>query len=163
MLLLAEGGLLKDLGVNLWVLGIQIVIFVTTFVILSQLLFKRVVHFMQSREEEQAGAAERIRKNQADLDRATREYEERLANVEREAYAKLQAVLKEAVEAKNKVVAEATAKAKGEADAAKAVIADEKSKAMAQLKAEVAQLSREAAQRILEEPVDEAVVKRVVS
>jgi F0F1-type ATP synthase membrane subunit b/b' len=60
-------------------------------------------------------------------------------------------------------VGEAQTKARTEADAAKAVIAEEKTKAMAQLRAEVAQFSREAAQRILEEPVDEAIVKRVVA
>ena len=162
-LLLAEGGLLEGLGVNPWVVAIQAVIFITTFVILSQLLFKRVLTFMQTRETEQAEAAERVKKDREELARVTREYEERIAKVEKDAYAKLQAVLKEAVEAKNKIVEEAAAKARAAADAAKADIAAEKARAMTQLKAEVATYAREAAQKILEEPVDDATVKRVLS
>jgi F-type H+-transporting ATPase subunit b len=163
MVLLAEGGLLEGLGINLWVLGIQVAIFVTTFLVLSNTLFKRILTFMQDREKEQADSAERVKKNREELTRVTAEYEERIAKVEKEAYAKLQAVLKEALEAKNKVVAEAQARAKAESDAAKAAIAAEKAQAMSALNAEVARLAKAAAERILEEPVDEAVVKRVVS
>ena len=163
MLLLAEGGLLEGLGINLWVLGIQVAIFVTTFFILTNTLFKRILTFMQDREKEQAGSAERVKKNREELAKVTAEYEERIAKVEKEAYAKLQAVLKDALEAKNRVIAEAQAKAKAEADAAKAAIIAEKTQAMSALHAEVSRLAKAAAERILEEPVDDAVVKRVVS
>ncbi len=162
-LLLAEGGLLEGLGINPLVVAIQAVIFITTFLVLSQLLFKRVLVFMQTREKEQADAAERVKKDREELARVTHEYEERIAKVEKDAYAKLQAVLKEAVEAKNKIIGDAAAKARSEADAAKAAIAAEKAQAMAQLNAEVGKYAREAAQKILEEPVDEAVVKQVLS
>lgn len=164
MVLLAQGGgLLEDLGINLWVLGIQVAIFVATFVILSNTLFKRILTFMQDREKEQTDSAERVKKNREELARVTAEYEERIAKVEKEAYAKLQAVLKDALEAKNKVIAEAQAKAKAESDTARAAITAEKTQAMSALNAEVARLAKTAAERILEEPVDEAVVKRVVS
>ncbi len=163
MVLLAQGGLLEDLGINLWVLGIQVAIFVTTFLILSNTLFKRILTFMQDREKEQADSAERVKKNREELAKVTAEYEERIAKVEKEAYAKLQAVLKDALEAKNKVIAEAQARAKAEADSAKAAIVAEKTQAMSTLNAEVARLAKAAAERILEEPVDDAVVKRVVS
>ena len=122
-LLLAEGGLLDALGINPLVVAIQAVIFITTFLVLSQLLFKRVLVFMQTREKEQADAVERVKKDREELARVTREYEERIAKVEKDAYAKLQEVLKEAVEAKNKIVSEASAKARSEADAAKARVA----------------------------------------
>lgn len=162
--LLAEGGgLLTDLGVNLKVVAVQVVIFVSTFILLKNLLFRRVLGFMKQREGEQASSSAKIRKNQEDLARLTQEYEARIAEVEKRAYAKLQEVLKEALDAKAAIVAEAQAQARREMESSRAAIAEEKSRAMVQLRSEVVRLSREAAQRILEEPVDEELVRRMVS
>lgn len=160
--LLASGGLLDDLGINFKVLAVQVVIFVTTFVLLSNLLFRRVLSHMKQREDEQAKAADRIRRNAEDAARLAHEYEMKVAQVEKEAYAKLQEVLKEALEAKARIVADAQKQARAEIDSTRAAIADEKRKAMEQLRTEVVRLTREAAQRILDEPVDEAEVRKVV-
>jgi F-type H+-transporting ATPase subunit b len=157
------GQLLKDLGVNLWVVGIQVVVFVTTFLLLSRLLFGRVLAHLQQREHDQAALAERIRKSQEDAAKAAKEYEAKIAAVEKEAYARLQEILKDALDAKAKIVADAQKQAKAEIDSARASIAQEKQKAMAQLRSEVARLARDAAQRILDEPVDEATVRRIVT
>jgi F-type H+-transporting ATPase subunit b len=157
------GGILDELGINPKVLLVQVAIFVTTFILLSRFLFARVLSFMKQREEEQASAAEKIRHNQAEVERLQKEYEAAIAKVEKEAYARLQESLKEAIEAKNRIVGEAQAKARAEVEAARAVIASEKAQAVDGLRAEVARLAREAAGRILEEPVDEAVVRRIVS
>ncbi len=157
------GKLLVDLGINWKILAIQVVIFVTTFLLLSKLLFGRVLSHLQQREADQASLGERVRKNQEETARAAKEYEAKIAQVEKEAYGKLQEILKEALDAKAKIVAEAQKQARAEVEAARAAIAAEKSKAMEQLRAEVARLARESAQRILEEPVDEATVRRIVS
>lgn len=154
------GKLLDDLGINPTVIGIQAAIFITTFVVLSRLLFGRVLGFMQRREEEQAGLAEKVRRQQEEAKRLQVEVEARLAQAEKEAYARLQDVLKEAIDAKGKKVAEAQRKSRGEIDAARTAIAEEKSRAMERLKVEVERLAREAADRILEESVGESVARR---
>src|SRR5258706_14944822 len=145
--------LLDDLGINLRVVGVQVVIFVTTFIVLSRLLFGRVLVFMKTREEEQGSAAERIRRNREDVARLTAEYGAKIAQVEKEAYAELQGVLKEALGAKEKIIAGAQQQAKAEMDSARTAIVAEKSAAMAQLRAEVARLARSAAEKILQEAV----------
>ena len=51
------GKLLVDLGINWKILAIQVVIFVTTFLLLSKLLFGRVLSHLQQREADQIGRA----------------------------------------------------------------------------------------------------------
>lgn len=153
VVLALQGSLLDDLGVNPWVVLIQIVVFVTTFLILANLLFRKVLKFMQDRETEQTDAAERIRRNREELEKVRAEYEARIRQVEKETYEKLQLVLREAQQDKARIIAEAQQQARAEVEQARATIAKEKADATAALQAEVARLSREAASRILDEPV----------
>ena len=50
--LLASGGLLDDLGINGKVVATQVVIFVTTFLLLGRILFGRALSHLQQREDE---------------------------------------------------------------------------------------------------------------
>jgi len=162
-LLATGGGLLDDLGVNPKVVAVQVVIFVSAFILLRHVLFERVLGFMKRREREQEELAGRARSNDREVERLRGEFEAKIAQAEKEAYDRLQEILKDALAAKAKVVGDAQKRARGELEAARQNIAREKEGALHQLRAEVAGLSREAAVRILEEPVDEATVRQVLS
>src|SRR5687767_1510628 len=129
-LLLAEGGILFDLGIRLQVVGAQILIFSVTFIVLRRLLFGRIMDHMTAREREAEHAAEKIRHDRSEAERLAKEYEAQLARIDKEAWERLQNVLKEALEARSKIAAEAQQRAAQETKAALAVITQERDAAL---------------------------------
>jgi F0F1-type ATP synthase membrane subunit b/b' len=153
----AEKGLLETLGINLWVLGTQVVIFATTFLLLSRILFGRALGHLRQREEEIRKAHEAIQRDRAEVERMTQEYKAQLAKVDKEGYDKTQEILKEAMAAAQAAVAKAQADAKAEVERAAAEVAREKRESMAQLRAEVTRLAMGVAEKAMDTPLDPAV------
>src|SRR5579862_4003200 len=135
--LLASGGLLQDLGINPVVLATQVVIFVITFLLLSRILFGRALGHMQQREEEVQKAQEAIRRDRADVERMTKEYEAHLAKVDKEGYDRTQKMLTEALAAGQASVAKAQAEARAQSDSALAQIGREKKATLETLRSDV--------------------------
>jgi len=158
LLAFAEGGgLLANLGINLKVLAVQVAIFVATFAVLSRVLFGRTVSFLQQREEEVRKSREAVERDRAEAARLTKDYEARLAQVDKEAYEKTQAILREALASAASLVSKAQADARAEIERAHAAIATEKREALAQLRADVGRLTLEVAEKVLETRLDPAV------
>ena len=157
-----EGGLLEGLGINLKVLATQVVIFSVTFLVLSRTLFGKALGFMRKREEEVKSSHEAIQRDRAEVERLTKEYEAHLAKVEKEAYEKTQAILKDALAAAAASVGKAQADAKAEVERAAAEIAREKREGLVQLRAEVVRLTIGAAEKVLETRLDAAAAGAVV-
>jgi len=155
-LLLAEGGILADLGINPKVVLAQILIFVVTFIILRRLLFLPVMKYMTDREAEAERSAEKIRADIHEAERLAKEVEAHLARIDKEAWERLQALQKDALEARAKIAAEAQQRAGAETKAALAVIAREREAALETLRKEVPELARQAAERILGVPFEAA-------
>lgn len=158
--LLASGdqaGLLEQLGINLKVLGTQVVIFVITFLVLSRLLFGRVLDHMTQREEEVRRSQEALKRDQEEAARLTQQVDAHLAKVDREAYDRMQALLKEALATAAGIVARAQEEAKRQVEQARAEIAREKQAAAGQLRSDVTRLTLAAAEKILDSPLDPAV------
>jgi F0F1-type ATP synthase membrane subunit b/b' len=154
--LLASGTLLDQLGINLKVLGTQIVIFVITFVILSRLLFGRALSFMQAREEEIRKSGEAIARDRVEVARLTKEYEVHLAKIDQEAYDKTQLVLKEALSQSAQTIAGAQAQAQEETEQALVRIAQEEKDVSVRLRAEVTRLCLAASEKALGMKLDPA-------
>ena len=154
--LLADGGLLHDLGINGVVLATQVVIFVVTFLVLAKILFGRALGHIQQREEEIRSAQEAIKRTRSEIERMTREYEAHLAQVDKQGYDKTQDILREALTAAQTAVAKAQADAKAEAERATAEITREKRESLSQLRSEVTRLTLEVASKVLETPLDAA-------
>src|SRR5881394_2547210 len=154
--LLASGGLLDDLGINGKVVATQVVIFVTTFLLLGRILFGRALGHLQQRETEIKKAHDSIAHDRAEIERMTKEYEAHLAKVDKEGYDKTQEILKEALSAAQALVAKAQADAKAETERAAAEIAREKRESLAQLRAEVTRLTQQVAEKVMETSVDPA-------
>jgi F-type H+-transporting ATPase subunit b len=153
---LLAAGLLEDLGINPRVLGTQVVIFVITFLVLSRLLFGRVLATMREREGEARKAREAIEKDRAEVERLSREMEDRLARIDREAYDRMQATLKEALASAAGIVAGAQAQARKDLDEAHATIRREKQSAAAGLRAEVTRLTLGVVEKLLDTKLDPA-------
>ena len=153
---LLAAGLLDELGINPVVLGTQVVIFVATFVILSRLLFGRVLESMTQRERETKQAQEGIEKDRDEAARMTREYEARIAKTDREAYDRMQTILKDAQAASGRIVAEAQTEAKENLDKARQEIRREKEAAMTRLRGEVTRLAIGVVEKVLETKLDTA-------
>ena len=162
LFLASGGGLLDDLGVNLVVVATQVVIFVTTFLLLGRSLFGRALSHMQQREEEIKKAHDAIKHDRAEIERMTREYEAHLAKVDKEGYDKTQEILKEALAAGQASVAKAQAEAKAATERAVADIAREKKESLAQLRSEVTRLTLEVAEKVLDTKLDPAAHGAVV-
>lgn len=160
--LLASGGILEGLGVNLRVFATQVVIFSVTFLLLSRILFGRVLGFMKKREEELTSSNEAIVNDREEVARLTGEYETHIAKVEKEAYEKTQALLKEALATASATVAKAQADAKAEVERAVDLIAREKREGLAQLRGEVARLTVGVAEKVMETKLDPAAAGALV-
>src|SRR5438876_11949318 len=154
--LLASGGILEGLGINLTVFATQVVIFSITFLLLSRILFGRVIGFMKKREEELKNAGEAIVRDHEEVARLTKEYEAHIAKVEKEAYERSQSLLKEALATASATVAKAQADAKSSVEQAVAGIEREKRESMAQLRAEVTRLTLSVAEKVMETKLDAA-------
>jgi F-type H+-transporting ATPase subunit b len=161
--LLASGGLLDDLGVNLKVVATQVVIFVTTFLLLGRILFGRALSHLQQREAEIKKGHDSIAHDRAEIERMIKEYEAHLAKVDKEGYDKTQEILKEALAAAQASIAKAQADAKAATERAAAEIALEKREGLSQLRAEVTRLTHEVAEKVLDTKLDPAASGAVVS
>ena len=153
-LLLAEGGILVDLGIRPQVVAVQIVIFLVTFFLLRKILFVPVMKFMTDREAEAERAAEKIRHDRLEAERLAKEYEAHLARIDKEAWERLQSLLKEALEARARVAAEAQQRASQETKAAMAAIARERDAALETLRKDVPAMARQAVERVLGVPLE---------
>jgi F0F1-type ATP synthase membrane subunit b/b' len=160
-------GLLDDLGVNLKVWATQVAIFVTTFIVLSRLLFSRVLAAMQAREEEIRKSEEAIAHDRAEVARLAKEYEAHVTRIDKEAYEKLQAAVREALAAAQATVAQAQAAAKQEVQNAQEEIGREKREALVRVREGVVRLTHEVAEKVMETRLDPgaaaAAVRKLVS
>ena len=154
---LLAAGLLDDLGINLKVLGTQVVIFIITFLVLARLLFGRVLRHMTRREEEMKNAREDVERDRAEAARLKKEYEDRLAKADQDTYGKMQAIMKDALADSSQTVGRAQAEARREVAKAGEEILLEKRNAKTQLRDKVAQLALGVAERVLETKLDPAV------
>lgn len=152
--LLLSAGPLDDLGIKLPVLLVQMAIFIVTFVVLRRLLFGRMLGFMTSREAEIDRSVQKIRHDRAELEKFTKEYEQHLARIEKEAYDRMQVLLKEGMEARSRISAQAQQQAAAEVKAAVADIAKMKNQALEQLRQDVPAIAQQAVERVLGVPLE---------
>jgi len=155
-LLLSAPDILENLGINPLVLAVQAFIFIVTFTVLRRLLFGRMLKFMTDREAEVDRSQEAIRRDRAELERFTKEYELNIARIEKEAYDRMQVLLKEGMEARSRISAQAQQQAAAEVKAAVADIARMKNQALEQLRKDVPAIAQQAVERVLGVPLEGA-------
>jgi F-type H+-transporting ATPase subunit b len=163
--LLASGdapSLLDTLGVSIPVVVLQICVFVTTFLVLSNGMFSRVLRRMQEREEEMRKAQAGVEHDRAELSKASHDYQDQLAKIDRSAYDQAQGLIKEAMASAAATVAQAQERAKQEVESALAGVAAEKGQAREKLREDVTRLTLDVVEKVLETKLDPAVHGGVV-
>jgi len=159
---LASGGLLEDLGINLLVLGTQVVVFVFTFIVLSRLLFGRILGHMTRREEEVRSRQEAVERDLAEVAVLAKDYEARKARIDSEADKMKNDLVRKAIAECASEVAQAQAEAQEEVRKGRDAIAAEKREALAGLRVEVERLTFAVAEKVMESRIDPAVHGPVV-
>ena len=149
-----EGGasLLDTLGINFMVLGTQVVIFVITFIVLSKILFGRILGNITRREKELSESRQSLSGDREEAARLAKEYEEHMAKADKAAYERMQEIYREGIEEAGKIVSEAETRARGEIEKARTEIASEKAASLKALRSEVSRLTLEATSKILGAP-----------
>jgi len=144
-----------------------VVIFSTTFLVLSRLLFGKALGYIRKREEEVSASHEAIRRDRTEVERLTREYQAHLAKVDKEAYDRTQEILKDALAQASALVGKAQADAQSQIERAQSEVAREKAEGLGRLRAEVARLAQSVAEKVLETSIDPsaagAAVQKAVS
>jgi len=162
MSIVLAAGLLEGLGLNLKVLGVQVVLFLTTFFILSRILFGRVLSHLQRREEEVRSQEEALVREREELERLAKEHEAHVAKVEKEAYDRMQAILKEGLSAGEQILAQAQKEAQSQIEGTRKAITEERTRAAEQLREEVLRLTTQACSKILNVRLEETEIRSVI-
>ncbi|MBR0236132.1 MAG: F0F1 ATP synthase subunit B [Clostridia bacterium] len=153
--MLLETQQLEIISVNIWSILISLANLVIIFLLLKKLLFKPVKKTLAARQAQvdkiydDAAAA----KQTAEADRA--EYEQKLADVKAEAEEILTDARERADRMSEEIIGDAKDKAQAKLERAEEEIAQEKKKAMTELKDDVSALSVDIAEKLLGREIDE--------
>jgi F-type H+-transporting ATPase subunit b len=158
LLLASEGGFPFDPVA----FGAQIVVFLILLGILYKFLWKRLGDHLDKRTAGIQETFDKIDHDKAEVERLTKEYGDKLANIEREAHAKLQEAVKEGQAMRAKMVADAQAEASGALEKARREIGIEKDKAIHELRGEVIRLTLSATERVIEQTMTPEVHGKIV-
>ena len=154
---------LDVISINLWDVIYAIANLALIFFIFKKLLFKPVRKILDKRQgevEEIYSTAEQI-KLEAETSRA--EYEERIAGAKQEASDIIRAAHERADRLEDEIVSEAHTEAEELMRRADAEIAQERKKAVNELKDEISAISVEIAEKMLEREIDEKTHEDLIS
>jgi len=155
---LAAGIMDLNPGLTLW----TAITFLILIVVLAKFAFGPIVKMLDQREQTIRDAIEQAKKERAEAERLLGEQKQSLAAAQREA-AELAQRSKQEVEVLRQ---DLTARARKEADdlvaQARKQIQEEKSKALAELKGQVADLAIDAARRLIKSSLDEKSQRALV-
>ena len=145
----AGGGLLSLLGIDPKTIIIQVIGFLVVLAVLWKFVFGKVGGLLEERREGIATQIEQLRTDREELDRLTAETRQRLADIETEAQAKIQAAIDQGNAERQQIVDQARQEASDEIARARAEIQREKDEAISELRGVVAELAIDAAGKII--------------
>ena len=155
--------LLHQLGIDPKVMAAQITGFVLLWIVLAKFLFRPVLALLNTRQQEVKSLYDSAEGERAKAEEFRADYEKRLAGIETEARARIQAAIKEAQGAKNEILADAKSRSEEVLRRGQEDLAREREKVLAQLREETVNISLAAAGRVIEESLDEARHRKLVS
>src|SRR5262249_13661885 len=109
---------------------------------------------LQQREEEIHKGQDAIKKDRAEVEKLTKEYEAHIAKVDKQGYDKTQEILKEALATARAAVDKAQTDAKAEADRSVAGSGREKKDTLVKLRSDVTRLTVEVAEKVMDTKLD---------
>jgi F-type H+-transporting ATPase subunit b len=135
--------------------------FLILFGALYYFLFKPLLGAISAREQEIEGSLKKAREDREEADRLRREFESQIANAQRDAHDIIAKATKAATTAKEQIEAETRAKTAEMLENAQKTIEREKTKALAELREEVASLAVAVAGKVIEKNLDTTEQKRL--
>jgi F-type H+-transporting ATPase subunit b len=132
---------------------VQIALFLALWLILKRWWFDPALRIIKERASRSDGAIAEARAVQAEAERLRSEHESALAQVRQEARREMQEMVRAAEAEQARIVAEANAEAERTLAAARARIAEEAAAARRDLHAQVRDIAREIASKVLERTV----------
>jgi len=153
---------LQTMGANWQTIVILALSFIILVFILSKFLFKPLLKYIDERNNEIKQTYEGIEKSKGEITQLKDKYQAELSQIEKAAYEKIQAAIKEGLTLKSDIISEAHAQADNVLRKASHEIELEKKKALAELKGEIVNLSIMAAGRVIEQKMDEATNQKLV-
>jgi len=153
---------IKNLIGDVSVIPASIMGFLLLWLIMAKLLFKPVKELLKAREDEIKGTYQAADGKLAEAEELRAGYDKRLAGIEAEAHARLQAAMREAEDAKNQILAEARAHAEDILRKGQENLEREREKMVYQLREEVVNLSIGAAGKLIGESLDEPKQRKLV-
>lgn len=136
--------------------------FLLVLLILSKFAWKPLIRALSKREETIRLSIERAEEAKAEAERLLAEHAKRLASTQEETVRLIRDARADAEMMKNDIVEKANANARRMLDAAKEEIDRKTEQAIGQLRGEVAGLAIKAAEKILEETLDESRQRALV-
>ena len=155
--------LFHQLGIDPKVMAAQVTGFILLWIVLARFLFRPVLALLRARNQDIKTMYESAEGERAKAEEFRTDYEKRLAGIEAEARGRIQVAVKEAQSAKNDILADAKSRAEDVLRRGQEELAREREKALAQLREEVVNISLAAAGKLIEESLDEARHRKLVS
>jgi F-type H+-transporting ATPase subunit b len=146
---------LQMMGAQWQVILILTISFILLILILSKLLFKPLMKYLDERNNEIKETYLGIEKSKEEISRLKDEYQAELKKIEKTAYDKMQEAIKEGLSAKAEIISEAHSQADRVLKKATEEIAQETKKALVELKKEVVTLSFQTTAKIIGAAMDE--------
>jgi F-type H+-transporting ATPase subunit b len=154
--------ILGDLNVSPGLILINIVGFVALYLIANKLVFTPIGKVLDEREGDISSTYDKLDADQKQMEALKAEYESRLEQIEAEAREKIQAAIKEAEAARDKIIADANTKAKELVVKAESEAEREREQAMITFRQQVVDLALGATQKVIGESLDAAKQKSLI-
>jgi|GEM_PF-108718 len=135
----------------------QVLNFFILLFLLKKFLFGPIQGILEARKTKISGTLEAAEAENRKACELKAEYEKKLGTIEQEAYQIRQKAVQEAQSAKDEILSDAKAKATAQFDKAQKDISIEKQKAWTQLKDDMVKLTLNAAEKIVEQSLDDKI------
>lgn len=139
-----------------------IITFTLLLIVLRKFAWKPILQSLQQREETIRHAIERAEQAKSDAEKLIEENRKQLARAEAEGHRILGESRSLAEKLKEEIIEKANQQSRRMVDQAKEEIERDKQTALSQLRTEVANLAISAAERILDESIDEAKHRKLI-
>jgi F-type H+-transporting ATPase subunit b len=154
---------LEQMGAQYEVILILAASFVILVIILNKYLFKPLTKYVDNRRDEIANVLSKIETDKKEIAKLSEEYQNRLNQIEREGYQKIQVAIKEGLAAKSAIISESHLQADNILRKTREELELEKKKAMKELRSEIISLSITAAEKVIHKELDEQTNSKIVS
>jgi len=155
--------LLHALHIEPRIMAAQVTGFILLWILLAKYLFKPVMALLKAREAELKAAYDKAAEERGQAERIRADVEARLAEIQAEDRARIQAAVAEAQSVKDEMIAEARARAEETLRRGEEDLARERQKILAEMRAQTVDISLAAAAKIIGESLDEDRHRRLVN